>query len=394
MSKKITENSDHKEALPVKKSVLGNDKKQAEKIKKPVTVGSHPGTGKKETKKVNKIKSSTLITIVAIVIAVLSVALSSYNFWLSGNNQQEQNRINQKISVEQSDFKNEINKLQQQLKHTTDSLKKETQARKQAQQEHLALDVKMENISAKLGRSGVVWRMAEVEYLLTVGAHRLNLMADAKTAIVIFETADQRIKAIGDSRLLTVRQKISDELTLLRAIPVVDVTGLSLKLGSLATLLEALPLSDKKRIAMVMEKTDKLVTTDWQTLPLLVWQDIKNLVQVRRHEKASEPLLAPEQRWYLYQNLQLKLEQARLALLRNDTVLFHQHIRAASGWVKNYFEVKSAAVVNALETLDAMLKIELKIKRPDISTSLRLLRNVMRQHHAKIPLNKQAVPAS
>ncbi len=324
---------------------------------------------------------------VLFLIAVSAIGLAAYDFWLLraqtsvntqlANTQSELNNAQLELSSTQREFETRINQLGQQLQATKNQLSEEIQARKNERSEHQAVNAALQSITEKLGRNSVAWRMAEVEYLLTVANHRLSLAQDRQTAISIFETADSRLEAIADPSLLKVRREIASELTALRAMPVVDIPGLALQIGSLAESVEQLPLMDQKRLAVASEKREGTSSVEWQEIPSVVWKDIKSLVQVRRHQQPTEPLLAPQQAWFLYQNLQLKLEQARLAVLKQNTAVFAQSLEEVSQWLSSYFEAESAAVISMQETVKNLRTIELQPTIPDVSGSLRELRLLM-----------------
>jgi len=325
-------------------------------------------------------KNSPFVISVLFLIALSAAGLAAYDFWLL----RTQTPVNAQLANVQSEFKTRINQLEQQsqdikqqLQKAKDQLSTEIQARKSEQLEHQAVNAALQGITEKLGRSTIAWRMAEVEYLLTVANHRLTLAQDRQTAIAVFETADSRLGVIADPSLLKVRKEIASELTALRAMPDVDIPGLALQVGSLAESVEQLPLMDKKRIALATEKRESTSSVEWQEIPTAVWNDIKSLVQVRRHQQPTEPLLPPQQAWFLYQNLQLKLEQARLAVLKQNTTVFVQSLEEVSRWLSSYFEAESAAVISMQETIKNLRMIELQPAVPDVSGSLRELRSVM-----------------
>jgi uroporphyrin-3 C-methyltransferase len=331
-------------------------------------------SSKSQTKDSAKKNNVFTITIVSLI-ALCALGLAGYDFWFL----QKQIPVVSHTLETQNSLQTRIDQLEQNLQLANTGLSKEIEARKSEQAEHQALSAAMQDVSAKLGRSTVAWRMAEVEYLLTVANHRLILAQDRETAIAVFETADNRLKAIGDTALLKVRKAIADELIALRGMPEVDIPGLALRVGSIADSIEQLPLKDKKRIAVAMTEETKNKPNKWQDIPMTMWNDLKSLVQVRRHQQPTEPLLPPSEAWFLYQNLTLKLEQARLAVLRRDTDLFRQDINEAVNWMANYFEAESPAVQSSEQALKAMLNIELQPAVPDVSGSLRLLREVMKQ---------------
>jgi len=379
----------------VTKTVAGNNSTADKKTSSPTKQTKTPEnkssvSSKKEIKEIKPSKKNqSLIAVMAVFIALVAVALASYGFWML----QMQTTVTAQHEIEQKELQGRINQLGQKLELTNADLIKEIRARESAQAEHRALDTAMQNISASLGRSTVAWRMAEVEYLLTVANHRLILAQDPVTAIAILNTADERIKAIGDTSLLKVRKVIADELLALRAMPEVDISGLALRVGSLINSVKELPLRDKKRIAVAISSKADSAPLEWREIPMAVWNDVKGLVQVRRHQQPTEPLLPPDQSQHLYQNLILKLEQARLAVLRRDTALFRQSLSEAESWVTSYFEPESSAVTSAVASLKEMITIELQPALPDVSGSLRLLREVMRQQQSDADVSdKQATP--
>ena len=53
----------------------------------------------------------------------------------------------------------------------------------------------------------------------------------------------------------------------------------------------------------------------WQRLARSLWQELKSLLVISRTDKNNAALLAPQERYFLYQNLRLQLEAARLAAI-------------------------------------------------------------------------------
>jgi uroporphyrin-3 C-methyltransferase len=297
--------------------------------------------------------------------------------------------VNEQLAKAEMDAQKSIEGLERQLQSTNSELLKEVRARETMHSEHQALRSLMQNISEKLGRSTVAWRMAEVEYLLTIANHRLTLAQDRETAIAVLKTADDRLKAIADPSLIKVREAIANELLALQAMPEVDIPGIALRVGSLVKSAEQFPLRDKKRLAVAMDEDKNNTPADWRQLPAAVWSDLKSLVQIRRHQQPIEPLLPPDQSRHLYQNLILKLEQARLAVLRHDTALFRQHLKEIESWVTNFFETESPTIVSTLAVINEMQNIELQPPVPDISGSLRLLREVMRERQPEMVVDSK-----
>ncbi len=334
-----------------------------------------PKEHKKKTKKVKPKKekqSISKIALFALLVAVFASVGIGYEYVLL----QEQQQLTARILSFQ-------NKLEQDVKNTSQALDRESRARKNSENEFLSFKTSIEAVATKLGRTSNEWRMAEVEYLLTIANHRLTLAHDRVTAMAIFENADQKIKQLGDPALLKIRKLIKEELLLLNAVKEPDLAGMALSLGSLAAKVEDLPLVDKERVAVATGQIKDQAPESWQDIPAVVWKDIKSLVVVRRHKQPIEPLLPPAESWFLVQNLRLKLEQARLALLRGDTNLFRQNLNEANSWMSTYFNEESPGVINALKQTSELSKIELRPAIPDVSGSLRQLRSLLVERGVK-----------
>ena len=87
------------------------------------------------------------------------------------------------------------------------------------------------------------------------------------------------------------------------------------------------------------------------------------------------PLLAPEQAYFVRENLKLRLLSARIALLQRDQVTYRADIKAARDWLNRYFDTRSKAVTNVLASLRELGESPVNIDVPDISDSVEAVRN-------------------
>jgi len=93
---------------------------------------------------------------------------------------------------------------------------------------------------------------------------------------------------------------------------------------------------------------------------------------VIRHDQTGEAaVLAPEQRYFLYQNLRLQLESARLALLNADNNSFQHSLKTAITWLDQYFTGEERDAM--LASLNSLAEQKIDVSIPDISGSLNWL---------------------
>ncbi|QBQ53810.1 uroporphyrinogen-III C-methyltransferase [Nitrosococcus wardiae] len=238
------------------------------------------------------------------------------------------------------------------------------------------------------------WDIAEAAYLMRIANERLQLERDVSTALVALQTADQILREIADPALTPVRAKLAEEISSLKAVPVPDIDGMALSLTSLIDRVKELEL--KETVIEEPTPTPKVEEQAPEQPPesegntyiekakeflQVIWSDLKHLVVVRRRGEGEGgggiPILPPEERYFLYQNLRLELESARLSLLQKNEDSFRQSLQLAQSWLQTYFQGPEAKVME-----DALVELEqtaIKPTLPDISGALKALERV-REH--------------
>jgi len=257
---------------------------------------------------------------------------------------------------------------------------------KQLQQKQNAQSNALASLYRDIQGNNEDWAIAEVEYLLIIAMHHLLLQEDARMALAAMEAADLRLKNLGDPELLPVRQQLVTDMNQLRAVSQVDIAGMAIYLAELVDLAADLPLKlEVISKANVVPSTDENQIDDklaadpvWKRIPRLLWQEIKSLVVIKRTGEVKQALLLPGEEYFLTQNLRLELESARLSVLSADTGNLRASVVLIQSWLSQYFNTNDSAVINVMETLDQMQKIELKPVLPDISSSVETLRAYLR----------------
>jgi uroporphyrin-3 C-methyltransferase len=218
------------------------------------------------------------------------------------------------------------------------------------------------------------WLLAEAEYYMQIANAQLQLAGNPHLAALALGMADERIVQLSDPALTEVRQAIADELTALEVMDKPDIQGITLTLSSLARVVDSLPL---RQIAEAKADENEEIDPDLSGVDR-AWASVKGavsgLVKVTGPDQTAIPLLTPDAVYFLRTNLTLQLQAARLALLRGEQAVFQQSLDDAAAWLEQYFDAESAQVGSALETIDEIRGGMLAVTTPDISQSLRLLR--------------------
>jgi len=259
-----------------------------------------------------------------------------------------------------------LNALQQQLTTTDQQLAGNVETLKNS----------LQRLYGELDRSVDTWAKEEVEQLLLVANQRLQLAGDSKMALAALQLADLRLQKIGDPAFTEVRTAIAGEVTALKNLPKIDLTGMALKIASLTDSVPTWPLKSMPAARQpVTDSSVEITLTDWRQQLQNIWQDLQKLVRIQNLEQPKKALLAPDQRYFLVQNLQLTLRAAGLALLQSDQKLFRLQLQTARQWLQDYFAVAPGRQA-ALEALARLQQSEISPVMPDISGSLQALRRL------------------
>ncbi|VAX07544.1 hypothetical protein MNBD_GAMMA26-385 [hydrothermal vent metagenome] len=255
---------------------------------------------------------------------------------------------------------------------------------KRVQARESELKTTLESVHRRIGRTGSQWMAAEAEYLIRVANHRLLLERDEKTALAALQAADGRLQATGDPLWTEVREALASEMSDVRALIQLDTIGKAAALGSLAKRVDKLRLIDSKAPEITVE-TKTTEPTDiievWNKAKKLLaqgWKGFQTLVIVRHHDAPITAMMPPEQRYFVYQNMRLQLEAARFAVLRADEGLYGSSLKTVSEWMNDVVELGDPVAKSMLNEINDLAKVNIRPELPDISGSLRLLREKMK----------------
>ncbi len=332
-----------------------------------------------------------ILAVLALVMVAAGLFLG-YRYW----SQMEQTLVQldsalKQANQEQAGLAEQLRQAQQAADKQQQAIARQEQALSEQHQRLLAakeeskrsgeqLYHSLSEIQTRLGGKETQWRVAEAEYLLRVANHRLNLMADPQTALEALKAADERLSATGDPGWAPVRDLMAREITALTALPKVDQAGISAELTALAEQVDRLPLQNEG-IPMLAAQTTAgdetaLVAKDGFDLQQLLddlWLGFKSMMVIRHHDKPVSAMLPPEQRYFLIQNLRLKLEAAKAALMGRNQSLYADNLQAAANWAAAYFEADDPGVSGFREQIEALAQRNVAPALPDISASLREL---------------------
>lgn len=218
------------------------------------------------------------------------------------------------------------------------------------------------------------WKLAEVEYLLRLGNQRVNLQQELSAAWALFDASNQILASLDDPGLLIVREKIAEEMLLLGQDKKIDRQGIY-------TQIQALKASIHQDIQPPTSFTNQaLNNVDAQSNAvnegsISLMAQLKSLVSLKKSDKPFDAPLNTQQYQLLEHSLRLMLEQAQWALLKADQTLYEASLTNANQWIDSKLRHHKAA--NLSESIKQLKAQNIQINIPDVSQSLRLLRQLL-----------------
>ncbi|MGF1854454.1 uroporphyrinogen-III C-methyltransferase [Vibrio satsumensis] len=297
-----------------------------------------------------------------------------------------------------AEYSAQIATLQAQLQNTQSAVNKDLQTIKQetiqeashavektqvvqSQQQKSIQSLQLAVADVK-GRRPNDWLLAEADYLVKLAGRKLFLEHDAVSATKLMESADQRIAALNDPSLVSLRQSMTNDITKLRTIPLIDRDGLVLRITSLQQQVDSLPLANAilPEAAVVEKKAVSQDINDWQNNLMTSMKDFsENFITFRSRDGEVIPLLSPEQHFYLRENIKGKLETAIRAVYKEQGELYSVALNTASEWSKAYLNQDNNSVIEFEKAIKQLSEQNISVKYPVKLESQNELSDVIRE---------------
>ncbi|HSC69024.1 MAG TPA: uroporphyrinogen-III C-methyltransferase [Cellvibrio sp.] len=264
---------------------------------------------------------------------------------------------------------------QQVLEDTLDKEFVEQQAVVQANLNDLAeqLDSNNARLLSLSSTNRDEWKLQEAQYLLRLADQRILLEKESQNALALAISADDVLRDIDQADLVGVRKLLAEEIAVLKLAGVIDREGIYLRLSALANQIDAIPFIEPldTRADVLEEAPVPSDETFKQSITRHFYGLLHKLgsyVRVRDHGKTINAVLPPSEQKYLQQNLRLMLEQAQVALLRNENAIYQESLVKAQNWINQYYSLNEKATA-VLEELQALQQEEISPELTNFSNS-------------------------
>ena len=322
---------------------------------------------------------SPMLGIVALAVAVLSLLIGGWAWWDGRDTSQSLTQnLGLKLAEQNKAQAQTAAQVEQMLKDLRDSQNRVAQLEGKLA-EFQGQRVALEEMYRDLARAPDDWLLAEIEQTLNIASRELVLAANVRAALIALQTADQRLARADKLQVVQLRRAITQDMERLKALPLVDVVGISLKLDNLMALAATLPLAIPDSMAANALGSREVRPSDVGEnfvvrLGRDLWFEMNQLVRIRELDSGDPVLLSPTQSYFIRENLKLRVLSARTALIARDDVNYKGDLKLLREMLTRYFDPKAKVNVNALTMLKQLAENSVSIAPPDITGSLSAMR--------------------
>jgi len=233
----------------------------------------------------------------------------------------------------------------------------------------------LEELLQSMTRSRDENMLADIEVALRVAVQQAAITGSTEPLLATLRQADERLARNPQPRLDRVRRAVARDLDRVRSVAVSDISTLVIKLDEAARMVDELPLlaqperrrgaAEKKPVrapaappaasaasaAAAADGWRAELGARWNLLLQHVLDEARSLVRVTRIDQPEAMLVAPEQAYFLRENMKLRLLNARLALLSRQFTTAQSDLREVQTALDRHFDRSSRRVAAMSELL-------------------------------------------
>lgn len=252
----------------------------------------------------------------------------------------------------------------------------------------------LDTLVQNLARSRDDTLLVDIESAIRMAQQQTQLTGSTEPLVATLQSSIKRIERTAQPRLVPVQQAMERDLDKLSQSAVTDTASLLARLDDVVKLVDDMhvhnsapvpnelrqPRRSPPEAAMSNADTPSPSPTQWQwwsdwgqTIWRSTREEARDLLRVSRIEDADAMLMAPEQAFFVRENLKLKLLNARLAVLARQYDAARADIGTAQSTLAKYFDSNSRRTHQAQAVLAQLQSHMRTTKQPAMDDTLTAL---------------------
>ncbi|WP_067515507.1 uroporphyrinogen-III C-methyltransferase [Endozoicomonas ascidiicola] len=368
----------------------GADEKSTDRLPENKTKDASQKAQKKPVK--TNTSSGRSLAGLSLILALGAIGLSGYIAWRAMPIEQNQPLLQESMNLLQAQVARQQARLTTVDETTTGLLERLQNQTTDLEEREERLLSRVDSLSGKVtnleGSTRNQWHIGEVEFLLRLANQRLLTTNDTASALSLMESADQILDQMNEFSVFQLREALAEDIAVLKSVDVLDQENVWLRLHALTDLIPQLITLDDNQLtenaaAPLGESNSAEITdenTAWQqTIQVILadtWQRFTSLFRVNTDRaKPIEVLLDAEQDLLIRQKLILLLEQSKLALMTEQSVIYQNSLQQTIDWINQYFTLGGETTRRLLTELEALKALPVAPETPKIYRSLEALKD-------------------
>ena len=243
----------------------------------------------------------------------------------------------------------------------------------------------LDELMASLSRSRDDTLVHDLSSNLRLAHQQAQLTGSLAPLVAALQSADERIARAAQPRLNPVQRAIARDLERLQLAPLNDVTAAVMRIDELSRQVDDWPLINAQPLELAVLEPVQLASiaetqpegwlgvlgqwwkNSWQWLWLQAESQFSSLVRISRIDSPEAALMAPDQAYFLRENIKLRLLNARLALMARQGDVVKADLQMVQVLLQRYFRSDAPAVMDASEAVARVAEqvADTEVPRPD-----------------------------
>lgn len=342
----------------------------------------------------------------SIAVIVLAILLAAQTW--SSHNQLRNLREDVARRLQKNDASNaDTGTLARSVQESAKELQAKVAVLENRQTEAQSQQLALEQLYQDLSKNRDEWALTEIEQVLSTASQQLQLAGNVPGALIALQNADRSLSRSDKPQFITIRRAIGRDTEKLKALPMVDSTGVALRIDAVIAQVDTLPMLSDEKPALPAPPAAPLATAParagkggkaaaalalppapapqsgfvadighaWNAWSSEMWDEVRQLIRIRSVETPDALMLSPTQAYFLRENIKLRLLNARMALLSRNESAFRSDLIAAQEALVKYFDVRAKPTQTVQASLRQVQSSNLAIEMPTLSDSLDAVRN-------------------
>ena len=212
----------------------------------------------------------------------------------------------------------------------------------------------LEDLMQSLSRSRDENLVVDIESAIRLAQQQSQLTGSVQPLLAALQSSQMRLTKVAQPRLAPLLRAIVRDIEQIKATPVTDTPTLLIKIDELVRAVDNLVLLNAVGASAVSNASAKPATAPdtlswaraismswWEKMLNDLWRNAQGLVRISRIDRPEASLLAPEQSYFVRENLKLRLLNVRLAVLARQFESAQADMNQVSRDLNKYFDVAS-----------------------------------------------------